>query len=386
MPHNPQSNDTVEADAALALALAHAEFRDVQMQRDRLLAYSIAHGTADDNDFELAYRLTQQMDDAIASFNAAVPSGSGHRDDDDMTAAGGFGASESTKASGVGGDSWMFWDDVEEASSAGVSRSLQDREQQQLSIDLCHALRAAEAEAEEGEEASLAAARRLQEQFDLEDRNDEGLFSEWKAANMEGCVACGDELLPDDLVRPPSCGHGFCDACLVAGFRAALASKTPFQCCGAEQRLAVGDCLSLPVGEKTQYEDMVLELTTPNPTYCSAAKCAAFVSPRFVIGDIATCQRCAARTCRHCNRPDHPGAFCKEDTETEAVKKLGLDKGWKTCPGCGHLIERTIGCLHMVCAKCQTAFCYRCSKRWRDCESTCPDALSATHPKKYVGP
>ena len=40
-------------------------------------------------------------------------------------------------------------------------------------------------------------------------------------------------------------------------------------------------------------------------------------------------------------------------------KTLADGAGWKQCPGCRNLVERTDGCDHMMC-ECGTAFCYRC--------------------------
>ncbi|KAH8656101.1 hypothetical protein BGZ60DRAFT_338527, partial [Tricladium varicosporioides] len=159
------------------------------------------------------------------------------------------------------------------------------------------------------------------------------------------------------------CDHGYCNGCLQDGFKAALESRAPFKCC--KTILRIENCMGLPDELVTQYKEIMLELSTTNPMFCCNAGCAKFLPPRVVVGDIGICEKCSTKTCRHCRRLAHPGTFCAEDKETEAVKELAKVKGWKTCPGCNHLIERRDGCLHMVCSKCLTAFCYRCSKPWK---------------------
>jgi len=44
----------------------------------------------------------------------------------------------------------------------------------------------------------------------------------------------------------------------------------------------------------------------------------------------------------------------------EAFKKLMDKQGWKNCPGCNVIIERSFGCFHMKCTHCKTEFCNQC--------------------------
>jgi hypothetical protein len=340
-PLNPPGSnspwrDHLAADEAFAKALQQEEYLNIQMDRDRLLAYNIVNGTAEDGDVELAYFMSRETATLIAST--------------DTVAAGPHTPGPSAHAS------FNPW---------GI-----DSEAMQIQLDWLEArelereLRAKDA----ADEADFSEAKRLQAEFDKEVQNDEA-WEEWKKSNIEECIVCGEEQHREELARP--CEHGYCAGCLQDGFKAALASRTPFKCC--KKALSIGVCLGLSAEFVTEYEEMMLELSTPNPMYCCNAQCAKFLPPRVVVADVGTCEKCRSQTCRHCKRRAHPGTFCREDKETEAVKDLARKKGWKTCPGCNHLIERQSGCLHMICSRCQTAFCYRCSKRWKDCESTCPD-------------
>ncbi len=218
------------------------------------------------------------------------------------------------------------------------------------------------------DEASFAEAKRLQEQFDQEAKNEEA-WEAWKGNNVGQCTSCMEDHAHEELVKV--CEHGYRNECLQNAFKAALQSRAPFKCC--KKALPIQECLGLEDAFVMEYEELLLELSTPNPMFCSSVQCGKFLPPRVIVGDVATCEKCSTQTCRHCRKQTHPGTFCAEDKETEAVKKLAKKRGWKTCPGCNHLIERSQGCLHMICSRCQTAFCYRCSKPWKDCESTCPD-------------
>lgn len=51
------------------------------------------------------------------------------------------------------------------------------------------------------------------------------------------------------------------------------------------------------------------------------------------------------------------------DEADDALRQLMAMHGWKRCPQCGHCVERTTGCPHMVC-RCGCEFCYNCGSRW----------------------
>jgi hypothetical protein len=360
-PSSPPSSsktwkDQLAADQAFARQLQLEEEKELQIERDLLLAYKIANGTADDSDRELAYFMYQDTARRIESTTIATKSST--QVDSNMLVRN----SEDPRAQ----MDWLKAHELDREMKAKIK----------------------------ADEASFLEAKKLQEQFDQEAKNEEA-WEQWKGSNIDTCTSCFEEHAREELVR--ECEHGYCNTCLQAAFKAALESRAPFKCC--KKALQIKDCLGLTAKITMEYEEMMLELSTPNPLFCSNTKCAKFVPPRVIVGDVATCEKCSGKTCRHCRQKIHPGTFCAEDKETEAVKVLGKKKGWKICPGCNHLIERRDGCLHMICSRCQTAFCYRCSKPWKDCESTCPDrkcssvlikasadsfnpAISATHPKR----
>lgn len=326
----------ISDDEAFARSLQQEEYHELQVERDILLAMSLENGTAEDGDVELANYMAREMETLLAL------SGTSHRTTTAHTT-----TTYSPEISSL---------------TTGLS---------QLELDILAAQsldRELNASSSSAADANLAAAMQIQATFDAEAEGEEA-WEEWKKSNIEECVICGDEHGKDMLVRP--CEHGYCGGCLKEGFEGALKAKTPLKCCN--KVLDIGECEGLDTAFVGRYKEMVIELTANNPAYCHARKCGVFLPPRMFVGDVGTCEKCKAKTCKHCRQKVHLGRFCEEDQDTKAVKELGRRKGWKTCPGCNHLIERQDGCLHMVCTRCQTAFCYRCSKKWKDCESTCPD-------------
>jgi hypothetical protein len=328
------ANSALSADEAFARSLQQEEFLEIQRERDMFLSDALANGTVDDGDIELAQFMLRETEDLIAATGGRV--GNFHH--------------------------------FEGVSQAGSSEW--DAEREQMRMDRLYALELERAL--NNEDASISEALRLQAEFDAEieqaKEHDEA-WEEWKKTNIVECIVCGDEHHTEELLRP--CEHGYCEGCLQEGFKNAMASKTPLKCC--KKILNIDDCSGLEASFVKKYKDLVVELTTQSPMYCCNKSCSKFLPPSAILGEIGTCGACGTKTCRHCRKLLHPGVFCEEDQETKAVKELAMQKGWKSCPGCNHLIERSTGCLYMTCSRCQTAFCYRCSKRWNECESTCPD-------------
>lgn len=210
------------------------------------------------------------------------------------------------------------------------------------------------------------------------------------AIDSADCGICGDSLPKTQLVRP--CEHYYCRACLAGPclflshmlcdanqyisfvtdwFQRALREKPKKRprCCKRDLPVTLVAHQLGPVFTQA-YRMFELELMTPNPLYCSSRKCAAFVPPSNIHGDVGVC-RCGGRTCRHCRSQEHPDKLCAQDKETQKVEELGKRNGWKHCPKCQHMIERTAGCLHMTCSQCRIEFCWKCLKTSCRGEGSC---------------
>ena len=47
--------------------------------------------------------------------------------------------------------------------------------------------------------------------------------------------------------------------------------------------------------------------------------------------------------------------------EDEANKQW-MESETRACSGCGVRVQKSFGCNHMTCGRCQAHFCYRCGK------------------------
>jgi E3 ubiquitin-protein ligase RNF14 len=87
---------------------------------------------------------------------------------------------------------------------------------------------------------------------------------------------------------------------------------------------------------------------------------------------LAICEECAFAFCSRCQQSWH-GEFVrctprrdKEELTVEELASLEYMKLHTTpCPTCGAPAQKTHGCNHMICYRCQSHFCYLCSA-WLD--------------------
>lgn len=115
---------------------------------------------------------------------------------------------------------------------------------------------------------------------------------------------------------------------------------------------------------------------------CSNPKCrrALPIKPSKELGrlqHLQRCLRCHHFTCKRCRQTCHAGACDAKasdlpDTRGELdihppLSQLAVERGWKLCPSCGHLIEKTGGCSRMRC-RCGSYFCFECGSltEWGD--------------------
>ncbi|KAI1169743.1 hypothetical protein F4777DRAFT_592493 [Nemania sp. FL0916] len=174
------------------------------------------------------------------------------------------------------------------------------------------------------------------------------------------CAVCMEEHYLGSMMQTP-CEHWYCPEHLRDAFEHALNSRQPFRCCA--QEIPIGLCPNTTEDFRERYRLMILELTTPNPVYCSNRACGIFIPPAQYQGpDTAACRACRSTTCRMCRSAAHAG-ICPQDVGTQQVLSLATEKGWRSCPGCKRVVEQISGCDHMTC-KCGGEFCYVCGRVW----------------------
>jgi hypothetical protein len=168
-----------------------------------------------------------------------------------------------------------------------------------------------------------------------------------------------------------TCGHTWCTSCLESYLVSAVENKAfPLTCLGddascterisiilAKKILSGEDFASLCDASFWSY----VHARTDEFYHCPTPDCAQVY--RAVSGSvILQCPSCLVRICSGCNTEAHDGLTCEErdQAEDKLYHEWAATHDVKNCPGCKIPIERSEGCNHMTCVRCQTHICWEC--------------------------
>ncbi|KAL1952155.1 hypothetical protein VTO73DRAFT_1304 [Trametes versicolor] len=185
-------------------------------------------------------------------------------------------------------------------------------------------------------------------------------------APTESCVICRDTISDGPAIRAP-CGDFYDVGCLVDLFRAAVVDESLFPpaCCRLPFKLEEVH-IYLDRDLQKQFDRKTLEFGTKDRVYCHQPTCSTFLGAATPAAANLLCTTCWQNTCGHCKAASHALSIQCTSAEDAVVVALAAQSGWKRCPGCGHLVELSVGCYHMTC-RCRHQFCYLCTAQWKTC-------------------
>lgn len=183
------------------------------------------------------------------------------------------------------------------------------------------------------------------------------------------CPICFDEVASPCTLR---CGHTHCRSCLKEYLLAATDSHFfPLTCLGnaatcteliplaaAKDFLTTSEFNGVVTSAYSAY--IAKRPTEFHP--CPTPDCPQVYRPGPA-GNVLQCPACLVRICSTCHCEDHEGVECPDTDEQElAFKEWKRNHDVKACPGCKVDIERSEGCNHVTCIRCQTHICWACSQ------------------------
>ncbi|KAI9568708.1 hypothetical protein HD554DRAFT_706395 [Boletus coccyginus] len=182
------------------------------------------------------------------------------------------------------------------------------------------------------------------------------------------CPVCfGEAIVPVSL----ACGHQWCRACLAGYLTSAVENKMfPLRCLGNEATCT--QCIPLGLSRKllsvadfnavVESAFWVYVHSRPDEfRHCPTPDCTQVyrsAPPNAVL----QCPSCLIRICAACRIEYHDGMTCEERdvAEDKLFNEWASNNDVQSCPGCKAPIERSEGCNHMTCTRCQTHICWEC--------------------------
>ncbi|KAA0053550.1 E3 ubiquitin-protein ligase RNF144B-like protein [Cucumis melo var. makuwa] len=196
------------------------------------------------------------------------------------------------------------------------------------------------------------------------------------------CSICTDAKSHSQMFTNRVCTHTFCTDCIskhiAAKLEVTMAVKCPEPNCGTvlEPEMC-GSFVPKRVLERwadALFEAMILKSKRLN---CPFKDCgAAMIDEGDEEGVTAVeCGSCWRLFCAECRVGWHGEMKCGEfqrlrkeagvsgDKDDAMTVKLAENKKWRRCPHCKIYVEKTVGCVHILC-RCGSEFCYSCGGKW----------------------
>ncbi|XP_059456529.1 E3 ubiquitin-protein ligase RSL1-like isoform X2 [Corylus avellana] len=165
-----------------------------------------------------------------------------------------------------------------------------------------------------------------------------------------------------------SCLHSFCSDCIGKHVSTKIQlGMTIVSCPGLECKVvleldACRPMLPKDVMERWDEELCRALIASEMKFYCPFKDCSGVLvndkEEREVMIRESECPFCHRLFCAQCCVPWHPGIECEEfqginenerETEDLMLREIAREKKWKRCPNCKFYVERTQGCLHIIC-------------------------------------
>ncbi|KAM0946822.1 putative transcription factor C2H2 family [Dioscorea sansibarensis] len=192
------------------------------------------------------------------------------------------------------------------------------------------------------------------------------------------CGICFEEVLVTEMFDMIGCSHSYCSDCVRKHVTAKLSEGVvnilcPWFGCNDGFLLPYTCRMILPIEVYSKWGDKLCELMLPEKTklYCPFKDCSALLINDDEEITESECPHCNRMFCAQCKVPWHIGFGCKDyqklgeherQTEDLLLMQVAKDRKWARCPQCHFFVEKTDGCMFIVC-RCGNAFCYGCGSK-----------------------
>jgi hypothetical protein len=194
-------------------------------------------------------------------------------------------------------------------------------------------------------------------------------YIEHKIQNeLSVCKIC--ETLKENNYQIEACNHTFCLTCIAEyiQFRINEALVTRMPCPDHECNKELNDSEIEKLISKLFFEKYLLfkrnEELSNNPflRWCPVPDCAG-----YDIGNLQksklTCRACSHKFCYYCTENWHVDDTCKLKNEQE-FDEWSRKNGARFCPNCRVKVQKTLGCDHMTCTRCNYEWCWLCGEKY----------------------
>ena len=186
------------------------------------------------------------------------------------------------------------------------------------------------------------------------------------------CSICSGSFASTNNNTMKTCGHSFCDSCWydflctkIKDNKLASIKCLDYEC---QEKLSDEFIINLLNNDKdliSKYKKYKLELdiiNDPNKKLCPYPNCDSYLQLKNKKMKISRCQN-KHTFCFFCLGKPHSNSPCKKEID-KSLLEFSKNNFIKKCPNCGIITEKSSGCNHIICSKCNYQWCWLCNKQY----------------------
>ena len=216
--------------------------------------------------------------------------------------------------------------------------------------------------------------------------NENNIEKEKNSINLEGikvdnidnsnkqiiCGICNETFISNSENTVKKCGHSYCNSCWYDFLSVQIQeNKLPFiKCLNYECKEKLTDVFILYLLNNNielikKYEKYKLEfeiLNNPNKKNCPFPNCDSYLELKDPKIKDVTCLN-NHTFCFLCLQKPHGKLACNAKMDNDIIE-FAKNNFVKKCPNCSIITEKSSGCNHITCSKCQFNWCWLCNGKY----------------------
>ena len=208
----------------------------------------------------------------------------------------------------------------------------------------------------------------------ISSNNKNNLIDSLTIKKEEECPICSNLFFQSENNTLEKCGHSFCDNCWFQFLSIKIKeNKLTFIKCldyECQEKLSDKFIINLLKSNKNlinQFNNYKFELdiiNNPNKKFCPYPQCNSYAELKNITEKNVKCLN-NHEFCFLCLEKPHKGKPCK-DILDKSMEEFSKNNFIKKCPHCGIIIEKSEGCNHITCSKCNYQWCWLCNEKYTE--------------------
>jgi hypothetical protein len=193
-----------------------------------------------------------------------------------------------------------------------------------------------------------------------------------KSIKKETCGICNELYIENDENKLKQCGHSYCNDCWynflsikIKENKLSLIKCLNYEC---QEKLSDNFIINILKSNKeliNKYKKYKFELdiiNDPNKKFCPYPNCNSYAILKNIKNKNVKCFN-NHEFCFFCLEKPHGKKPCQEKLDKSMIL-FSKNNFIKKCPHCGIITEKTSGCNHITCSKCNYQWCWLCNEEY----------------------